>query len=286
MIAGVLAGLVSAVGFGASDFFSTRLSRSVGKFLALAWVMGVAAIVSGAYFFLFDTSLPAIISFNAVLLFLCAVLLNLAAWLLFFSALQKGLLSIASPVSALWALVTLALSFVFLGERLAALQLFAVLLAPVGVFLSSVSPSAGKRVFGEVAGLPEALGAAFFWGIGIFLWKVLSFSFASASLIAFLDFSATFVLVVVASVFLKKQLFFPPKQLAPSVFAAGFLNSIGGVALFWGLSTDLASLVAPVAALFPVVSVVLAFVFLKERLALSQLAGVCLVVAAIVLASM
>jgi uncharacterized membrane protein len=66
---------------------------------------------------------------------------------------------------------------------------------------------------------------------------------------------------------------------------SGFFEGIGTVALYRALASGPASLVMPLFALYPAVTIVLSFIFLKERLSLMQTTGICLTfVAAILIA--
>lgn len=66
---------------------------------------------------------------------------------------------------------------------------------------------------------------------------------------------------------------------------AGFLGIGGGVVLYLLLRDAPASVVIPISALYPVVTVILAFLFLHEELSPMRLAGIALAVIAIWLLS-
>lgn len=69
-------------------------------------------------------------------------------------------------------------------------------------------------------------------------------------------------------------------------FLTGILGGLGNLAFFQALvKGGEASIVSPVTALFPMVTVLLAVLFLKERLGLSQWAGLALAFVAIYLLS-
>ncbi|MGA8938100.1 MAG: DMT family transporter [Acidobacteriaceae bacterium] len=69
-------------------------------------------------------------------------------------------------------------------------------------------------------------------------------------------------------------------------FLTGILGGVGNIAFFQALVTGgKASVVAPVTALFPMVTVLLALVVLKERLGRTQWAGLALAFVAIYLLS-
>ena len=70
-------------------------------------------------------------------------------------------------------------------------------------------------------------------------------------------------------------------------FATGILGGAGNIAFFHALgSGGNVSIVAPATALFPVVTVILAVTFLRERISKQQIAGFALALVAIYLLSM
>jgi transporter family protein len=70
-------------------------------------------------------------------------------------------------------------------------------------------------------------------------------------------------------------------------FLTGIIGGVGNIAFFEALvKGGKASVVAPATALFPMVTVVLALIFLKERLGRTQIAGLALAFGAIYLLSM
>jgi bacterial/archaeal transporter family protein len=76
------------------------------------------------------------------------------------------------------------------------------------------------------------------------------------------------------------------RQGAMWAFLTGILGGLGNIAFFEALiKGGKASVVAPATALFPMVTVVLALVFLKERLNRSQMAGLLLAFVSIYLLS-
>jgi transporter family protein len=98
----------------------------------------------------------------------------------------------------------------------------------------------------------------------------------------------------VASLALFPAYFFLFKELLPIkidgagiawALGAGVLGVAGSVILYVLLRDAPASVVIPISALYPVVTVVLAFIFLREELSLARVAGIALAVIAIWLLS-
>lgn len=98
----------------------------------------------------------------------------------------------------------------------------------------------------------------------------------------------------IASLALFPAYFFFFKDLLPLKFdgggvawgiVAGVLGASGGVVLYLLLSDAPASVVIPISALYPVITVILAFIFLHEELSPVRLGGIALAVISIWLLS-
>jgi drug/metabolite transporter (DMT)-like permease len=66
----------------------------------------------------------------------------------------------------------------------------------------------------------------------------------------------------------------------------GLLGNLGQIAFFAAMRVGQASIVGPVTSLFPVLSVILAIIFLRERINPAQIAGVVLAVASVIILSL
>ncbi len=91
----------------------------------------------------------------------------------YYRGLRSGRVGVVSAISKAGVLVTVALSMIFLGETLVAVQWCAVLIVVLGLALLSVSASAD----GDAAGTPgggvlDAFAAAGLWGIVFFALKL------------------------------------------------------------------------------------------------------------------
>lgn len=121
------------------------------------------------------------------------------------------------------------------------------------------------------------------WGVWSILAKIASSS-ASWQQVFVFSYMGTFV--VIAAIFLY---YMPPLNITeqgPRVaIVSGMLSGVAVLAFYLALQGGKASLVVPTTSLYPVVTVVLSFVFLQEKVSLSQGAGVALALVAIFLMS-
>ncbi len=286
MLIGALAGGLSALLWGVGDFLAVKPVREIGPFRTLLYSVPFGLLVLFLYVFFFEGFAP--LPMDAVLLVCLSAVFNLAALFSFYSSFERGLLSVAAPISSSYSAIVVLLSFLFLGEVLSFSHSLAVLLAIMGVVLVSAKFSEIKRLKFSSAnqGVKFAFLSAIFWGIGMFLLKPVSALAPNQGGLVVLVLELAFLLFLLAfGFFWKKDFSRPPAGLLPFVAASYFLNASASVLFVWGVYNDLASLVAPISALYPAVSVVLAFVFLKERLEKTQYLGIVFAACALLLAA-
>lgn len=217
-------------------------------------------------------------------------LLAAAGNIAFYLALEKGAdTAIATPLSNIYPLVTIFIAWLWFKERLNGVQALGIVIAVVAIVLLSGEaknlgdPAAVLRRLGLNAWMGYTLAAMFFWGVFSATQKV-STNHISAEL-SYLAWCAAFVpiaLVIVAIKPLNWAGLTPP--MLWSGLAAGALNGFGVIAAFAAYRYDgKASIVTPLAAAGqPVVTVVLALIFLGERIGPLEGAGVVLAVVAAV----
>jgi len=200
--------------------------------------------------------------------------LGLAA---FYEALAHGTMSIVSPIAGCGALVPFALGLAT-GERPSALALAGAAVALTGAAVASteerrISIGAQRRAVGLAVVAAVAFGV-FFWFVGIGSRHGEVLSTLVGGRVGSLAFLVPLALVYRASLRIPRELLVP-------VAAIG-LCDVSANALF-ALSTShgLLSLVSVLGSLYPVVTVVLAYAFLHERLTRVQLGGIAIALAGV-----
>jgi len=260
--------ILAAMVWGTADFMGGAMSRRRPPAVVLAWGQGaglvtaiLVALAVGGLDHLGDPTLV----IDGVVAGACAV----AALLCFYTALSIGTMSVVAPISAAGGVVPVCVGLAR-GEVPATIQGIGVVLAIIGVVLAS-----GPELRG--AGGPRAITLAVVAG---------ALAGASITFVAFgSDRSAwsTLVvmrvtgLVVMAMVLVVLRL--RPRvsriEAAPLV-AIGVLDVVGNLAYGLATTDGLLAVVAPVASLFAVVTVLLARFVNKERLAGIQNVGIAL----------
>jgi len=190
--------------------------------------------------------------------------------LAYYHALNRGgKAATVVPLTALYPLVTIVLAVLLLKEKLNRIQVAGALLSLMAIYLFNVTSAEG--LFSSW--LAHALLPIAFWGVAGFLQKV-STNYISSEL-STLWFLSAFVPVAGVILWLDPL----PPQVAPRdwlwVTALGLFFALGNFALLAACASQgKASVVVPLTALYPVVSVPLAMFFFGERIGAREAAGI------------
>ncbi|MEN4479047.1 EamA family transporter [Mycolicibacterium cosmeticum] len=273
---GVALALVSAIGYGVSDFVGGIASRRVAALrvvivsypLALLLLTGLAFVVGG------QISQPAV--FWGVL---CGLAQAFGVWW-FYAALGAGPIAVVSPLTAILVAGVPVGFGVVMGERPSAVALAGIAVALVAVVLVSRGVSdedvTEHRFTTKVAWLTVGSGLAFGLNFVVIdqapheagLWPLV-FARLSASLLV--------VLIALAA----RQLRVPTGVPLWLALTAGALDTIANVAMLLALQHSLLSLTGVLIALYPAGTVALALLVLKETVTRWQVVGMVAALAAV-----
>jgi drug/metabolite transporter (DMT)-like permease len=267
---------VSAFGYGVSDFVGGMASRKVAALrvvlvsypVALTLLTVLALIIGG------HVSAPAVMWGS-----LCGIGQAFGIWW-FYAALGAGPISVVSPLTSLLVSGVPVGVGLALGERPAVIAVVGIVLAFVAVVLVSRQvgdePSKPHRFTAKVAWLTLGSGLAFGMNFVLIaqapvearLWPLV-FARASAS-----------TLMVIIALF-TRNLAAPTGTPLRLALVAGVLDTIANVAMLLAVQSSLLSLAAVLMSLYPVATVALAMVVLKERVARWQAVGMVLALLAV-----
>ncbi len=279
----VVLALLSSVLWGASDFLGGLLSRRraaalvVGASQAVGLVaITLVALPSGA----FDDPtgyLPWAVG---------AGLAGLVGLVCFYAALASGTMGVVSPIAALGVVVPVLVGLAR-GERPEVVQLVGIAVAIVGVVLAS-----GPELAGRAGARPVLLAVVAALGFGLALLFIAEGS-RSSTLMTLVTMRATSVSVSALALAvavrrvsggrLEGHRLRLDRADLPLVAVIG-IGDVGANLAFGLASTrDDVSVVAVLGSLYPVVTVLLARVVLRERLGPAQTAGVALALGGVAL---
>jgi len=280
---GIILGILAMLIWGTSDFFAAKASRSAGVFRTVFWSQLISiAIYLLAYPFMGKTQF---ISEAAAIMILIAGFLSISAYLSFYKALEIGKVSVISPIVACCAGVTVILSLVFLNETLSVLQAIGVIFAILGAILASLKHRDIRNLLPKdsEAGVKYALFTMLATGIIFVLIDVLV-SELGWFMPMFLIRSAAVFYLLTYTLSAKKDITFP-KNSTSLLIVVGTLEVAGILIYGAGITSEYTAVVAPIGAAFPVITIILARIFLKETLAANQKIGIISVLASLVLLS-
>jgi drug/metabolite transporter (DMT)-like permease len=292
---GVVLGLASAWCWGSADFAARFTSRRVGAYRALFFMQFFGFILLGVYLkWSGGFSRGVAPGWQPWALAASAGLLNVAASLALYHSFEVGTLSIVGPVSSSYPALTVALSL-FSGERIHLLQGIGLAVTLAGVILASTSFAVLRAKTNESGAIESAhLSKGVGWAIAAALGFGVMFWFLGYHVLPVVAAPVSVWVMRLTSIVALGLVALPARQSLklPSglvwwgLFAAGILDTSAFLANSAGLQLGQVSVVSVLASLYGAVTVLLAWIFLRERLEISQWCGIAMIFAGIVLVSL
>src|SRR5215475_5498111 len=284
---GVLLGLVTAFSWGSADFLARFASRTVGALRIAFYLQAfgflfltVILLRWHVWGHLFDHSgwqpwgWGALVgAFNALGMFAL------------YRAFELGKLSVVGPLSSSYPTLTLVLS-IFAGERLTVVRIVGIVLALLGVLVvargesstASIPPNDGKGIAWAV--IAAVLFGFMYWILGT---RVIPATGACATVWLM---RGTAALITLAILVAKDQpLGLPDKKTAAQAAGTGLLDTGAFVLSNVSMQMEQVSVITVLASLYGAVTVLLASIFLRERMSLAQWLGIIAIFAGIFLVS-
>jgi bacterial/archaeal transporter family protein len=194
---------------------------------------------------------------------------------------KGGKTAIVFPLTALYPLVTVCLAIMFLRESARSIQGLGIALALCAVLLLSLEPGSSVAALRVEIRLGDwllfALAALIAFGVTALLQKLATNRVSAES--AFAMFAFGFIPLMVAICLYQGRI--RPLPVVPATWAAigGLFNGLGVLATLAAYRNGgKASIVTPLAALYPVITVLIAVIFLREPLNAIQCAGIGLAI--------
>jgi drug/metabolite transporter (DMT)-like permease len=292
---GVVLGLASAWCWGSADFAARFTSRRVGAYRALFFMQFFGFILLSVYLkWSGGFSRGVAPGWQPWALAASAGLLNVAASLALYHSFEVGTLSIVGPVSSSYPALTVALSL-FSGERIHLLQGIGLAVTLAGVILASTSFAVLRAKTNESGAIESAhLSKGVGWAIAAALGFGVMFWFLGYHVLPVVAAPVSVWVMRLTSIVALGLVALPARQSLklPSglvwwgLFAAGILDTSAFLANNAGLQLGQVSVVSVLASLYGAVTVLLAWIFLRERLEISQWCGIAMIFAGIVLVSL
>lgn len=285
---GILFGIIAAVCWGLGDYLITQLTRRTGSARALLIVQSMSLLAWTLM--LMVSGMPPAGSGRVWGLLLATAVCHVIGLVFVYRAFHIGTLSLVSPISSGFAIVTAVLA-ISTGEHPPVMTLAGAGLLLGGIVMAVRTPSYSTHCnTPRLAGVPEALLSVagfgtMFWLFYFFVQPKLGYTFPLTVLkAAAVGWSALSVLRADTAP-RETMASMPWRTIALAALAAS-ADTIAWLAYIEGSRTAFATVVTALASLFSVVTVLLAWRFLRERLAAYQWAGVAAILLGILLVSL
>lgn len=193
-----------------------------------------------------------------------------------YRGLAIGRMGIVAPITGVLAAIIPVIGGIVLEGWPSQLVLVGIVVAIVAVVLvSRVTDEGGGR-----AGLPEALIAGTAIGLFGIVISQIGEGFVFSSLTVIRGVQGVLVLVVVL---LTRSAWRLPRATLPLIVAVGVLDMLGNAFYLLGVQSGALAIASVLSALYPVTTVILAALILRERVTRDHVAGIGLAAAAIAL---
>ena len=274
----VLYGLASALTWGAADFGGGIASKKSSPYAVVVWgdLIGMTAVAVLAL--ALGDPLLSLRSLGFVVL---ASFGGAIGIIILYRALADGKMSIAAPVSALMAAVIPVAVGVVMDGWPKLLTMSGVLLALVSIWLVARTEHEGQMQIRWVDVRMPLLAGVLFGLFFIFMNEAASESVLWPAV--FLRISSATLLAVIA-LFSRNSLIVVRDHWWLVVFV-GIFDVAGNIFYILSAQSGRMDIAAVIGSLYPGMTVALAWLILKEKIAASQLAGIALALTAIVLIS-
>jgi drug/metabolite transporter (DMT)-like permease len=271
----VLLALLASVLLGVSDFLGGTIARRVPLItvLLIAQIAGTIAIL--------PRMLVEPFSFGASGALLWGVIGGVAvsvAVAALFRALAIGTMGVVAPITSLSVVVPVGVGLAT-GDSLTVIIAIGLVVAVVGTALAS-GPELRRRVPGAGGGQSIVLAVVAALGFGIANLSVALGSASSVTTTLVTNAVASLVIYGVAAIVLRKPIVAAGKPLVGAV-AIGLLGVAANLCFALASLDGALSVVAVLASLYPVVTVLLSWRIHKERLQVVQVAGIVAVFAGV-----
>jgi drug/metabolite transporter (DMT)-like permease len=300
---GIILGLSAALFWGAADFLVRYSTRIIGTYRTLFYMqfiglacLSIYLVATGEF-----TRLVARIGWQWWILAILAALLNVVSALALYRSFEVGVLAIVSPIAASSTALTVVLAIIS-GELVSRARGLGITAALIGVALAAThfTPSSDtKKVEASsrttldsnrgysylgllrrgrlTRGVGWALAASVGYGIDFWLLGIYITPVFGGIMPVWIIRSTTICTLALFAMPAHQSLRWPPRRAWWLIVPIGILDTMAFLSVAIGYTTDQVSVVSVLASLFSAVTVLLAWIFLHEKLQWSQWLGIVII---------
>jgi drug/metabolite transporter (DMT)-like permease len=291
----IILGISAAFGWGVADFSARFAARRVGTFRTLMGTQLIGLIALSIFLWLtggFSRSFAP--GWSPWIFAIVAGMINTFSALCLYRSFEVGLISIAGPVSSSYPALTVALAFLS-GERIHAIRAVGLALTFFGMILAAITfaPDEQHAVDpqthhahahvskGAALAIVAAIGyGVLFWWLGFHVVPLVG-----GAVSVWVIRATTLSLVLLVGVPTGQTLPLPRGNVWWLLLATGLTDTTAFVANNIGLGSGHVAVLSVLSSLYGAVTVLLSWIFLRERIDRSQWFGIFVIFAGIVLVS-
>jgi drug/metabolite transporter (DMT)-like permease len=282
-VIGILFGLLSMLGFGIVDYIVGESSKRTGAFKTSFWslVARLALLIILAPFLLSYVSLQ---PYDILIIILAAIAGAIGALGLSYG-MRAGNISVISPITAAYPVVTIALSLIFLRELVTSVQSVLIVIIIAGTVLVSLNLKniLKSNLRKTHLGIEFALVSLVGWGAFFFFMSILAIRIGWFESTLFVTLPQLCIYLLYGH--LSKTGFKVELRTFSTFAIMGFLSLLGFLAYNIGVTYAYTAIVTPISAASVLITILMAVVLLKEKLALYQKLGMVMIVVGIIFLS-
>jgi drug/metabolite transporter (DMT)-like permease len=275
-----LLAILSSILWGGADFFGGKLSKRY-QAIAVTAVSQAFGLLIGITIILVSSSwIKPNLSWDGYFLSgVCAGLLGFLGLIAFYTGLATGRMGVVAPISALSVLIPLTIAFIN-GEKPSSSQLLG-----MGIALTGAVFASGPELKGGLAVKPIVLAVIAAFGFGTAVAFIARGSASSAIMTMTTMRFATFIVALFLFARFRTTGGFKKKDL-PVLVGIGAADFIANLLLGVATTKGLVSLAVVLGSLYPIVTALLAFKILHERLHKIQYVGIGFAIAGVAVISL
>ena len=275
-----LLAILSSILWGGADFFGGKLSKRY-QAIAVTAVSQAFGLLIGITIILVSSSwIKPNLSWDGYFLSgVCAGLLGFLGLIAFYTGLATGRMGVVAPISALSVLIPLTIAFIN-GEKPSSTQLLGMSIALTGAVFAS-----GPELKGGLTVKPIVLAVIAAFGFGTAIAFIARGSASSAIMTMTTMRFSTFIVALFLFARFRTTGGFKKKDL-PVLVGIGAADFIANLLLGVATTKGLVSLAVVLGSLYPIVTALLAFKILHERLHKIQYVGIGFAIAGVAVISL
>jgi len=275
-----LLAILSSILWGGADFFGGKLSKRYQAIAVTAVSQAFGLLIGITIIFVSSSWIKPNLSWDGYFLSgVCAGLLGFLGLIAFYTGLATGRMGVVAPISALSVLIPLTIAFIN-GEKPSSTQLLGMSIALTGAVFAS-----GPELKGGLAVKPIVLAVIAAFGFGTAIAFIARGSASSAIMTMTTMRFSTFIVALFLFARFRTTGGFKKKDM-PVLVGIGAADFIANLLLGVATTKGLVSLAVVLGSLYPIVTALLAFKILHERLHKIQYVGIGFAIAGVAVISL